>query len=164
VGSVTKDNREEDPQKRYKLYYTDPQGVPAQEEIRAEDEGVTWTIKQLQDAWVDTANLAYSPDGIHWTPYEGNPVEVFGLADGQGKAFWDERLGKYVSPRRPLVKAGPTIRRIAIATSADLIDWSFPEAVLIPDELDTVEFYGMTVFPVEECYFGFLEMFDSDRQ
>lgn len=163
-GSVIRDLRETDPQKRYKLYYSDPYGIPAQKDIRAEDEGKTWTMQDILDNWVDATNVAYSPDGIHWTPYEGNPVEVFGLADGQGNAYWDTKLKKYVSSRRPLVYAGPWMRRIAISFSDDLIHWAFPETVIIPDELDTIELYDLVIFPYGNIYFGFLSMYDSDKK
>jgi len=163
-GRVVKDIREKDPQKRYKFFHSDVYGIPPQKDIRAEDEGKTWTIQEMIDNWVDATCLAFSPDGINWKPYEGNPVEVVGLADGQGDAFWDARLKKYISSRRPLVKAGPTIRRIAISYSDDLIHWTFPETVIIPDELDTIELYDLTIFPYENIYFGFLAMFDSDKK
>ncbi len=163
-GRVVKDKREKDPRKRYKFFHSDVYGIPPQKDIRAEDEGKTWTIREMIDNWVDATCLAFSPDGIHWTPYEGNPVEVVGLADGQGDALWDARLKKFISSRRPFVKAGASIRRIAISYSDDLIHWTYPETVIIPDELDTKELYDLTIFPYENIYFGCLSMFDSDKK
>ncbi len=163
-GRVVKDYNEKDPKKRYKFYYSDVYGVLPLSKIKAEDEGKKWTVKWFQDNWIDTTNLAFSPDGIHWTPYKDNPVEVFGLADGQGDAFWDDRIKMFVSSRRPLVYAGPWMRRIAISFSKDLIHWTFPKTVIIPDELDTIELYDLRIFPYENIYYGFLSMFDSDKK
>ncbi len=148
-GTVLKEPAEPDPARRYKMLYTDILGKQQVGEHR-------WTGGE------SGVCIAYSPDGIHWTPYSGNPV-MGGESDTMNTVFWDERLGKYVWYLRPRVYAGYWKRRIARAESADLIHWSFPETVLVPDELDTIEVYGMPVFVHEGVYFGLLQMYDSDK-
>ncbi|NKB71491.1 MAG: hypothetical protein GKR89_30840 [Candidatus Latescibacteria bacterium] len=107
--------------------------------------------------------MAYSPDGIHWTPYPGNPV-MDGESDTTNCVFWDEAIGQYVFYLRPQVYAGHWKRRIARSQSPDLHTWSEPEMVLVPDELDPVELYGMPVFKYEGYYFGLLQVYYSDSK
>ncbi len=151
-GTVLKENHETDPSRRYKLLYTDIFGVQSPERL-------------VEDAKAHKLRpgicIAYSPDGVHWTPHGTNPV-IEGESDTMNTMFWDEQLERYVLFMRPPVYAGRWKRRVARAESPDLIRWSFPETVVTPDELDPVEMYGMPVFPYEGIYFGLLQMYYSD--
>ena len=40
--------------------------------------------------------VAFSPDGVNWTPYEGNPV-IARYCDTNQNVLYDEKLGKYVA-------------------------------------------------------------------
>jgi hypothetical protein len=61
---------------------------------------------------------------------------------------------------RPPVYAGFTKRRAALMESRDLQTWTRPETVLLPDEADLPEFYGMPVFQRGNLYFGHLHVYD----
>lgn len=50
--------------------------------------------------------IAYSPDGIHWTSYDGNPV-IEGESDTMNVVYWDAARERYVLCMRPTVHAGP---------------------------------------------------------
>ena len=151
-GTVLKEDAEPDPARRYKLLYTDIFGVKAPEKLVAQHRA-----GELRAG----VCIAYSPDGVHWTPHADNPV-IDGESDTMNTVFWDERLQRYVLYLRPPVYAGRWKRRVARAESPDLLRWSYPQTVVTPDELDPVEVYGMPVFPYEGLYFGLLQMYYSD--
>ena len=94
-----------------------------------------------------------------WWATLGTVIE--GESDTTNCVFWDDDIGKYVFYMRPSVYAGYWKRRIARAESPDLINWSDSEMVLVPDELDPSELYGMPVFKYEGYYFGLLQMYHS---
>lgn len=52
-------------------------------------------------------------------------------------------------------------RRIVRSESSDFLNWSTPELVLAPDELDPPKFYGMTVCIYEGFYIGLLQVYNS---
>ena len=76
--------------------------------------------------------VAFSPDGLRWTPYHGNPVLKKGpsYADGGMILGWDPRIKKYVQYNRmgkPLVPQWPgydSIRSIGYSESDDFIHWT----------------------------------------
>ena len=103
-AGVFKDPVETDPSKRYKMMFSANQDGTAR----------TWST-----------NVAYSPDGIHWTDEPKNPVTPF--SDTQSCPFWDARRGRYVSHLR----WGPANARIAtMIESEDFIHWS-PKATIM---------------------------------
>jgi hypothetical protein len=63
-----------------------------------------------------------SPDGIHWTAYNGSkPVMTGHPFDTQNLAFWDPNIGKY----RAYIREFDNARRdIMMATSDDFVHWS----------------------------------------
>ena len=90
--------------------------------------------------------IMYSPDGIHWTEEDDNPVTKGG-SDGHNPICWDPATQQWFCFCRPKVltfdkRATPrpsrsnTRRRMAVITSPDLRTWSFPRTVIVPDELD----------------------------
>lgn len=109
--------------------------------------------------------VAFSPDGIRWTPHEGNPVlsshheeadprHSIGAGDIVD-AFHDPLTGRYAMFVKsfavpedgwaPAPKAGPNFRRlISYTTSLDFIHWKTPWRVGVPEERDqgTLEFYA----------------------
>ncbi len=105
--------------------------------------------------------VAFSPDGLRWDPYPGNPLLTargvtlhWGIGDTLTLFGWDANAGKYVSYMRP----SSGFRDIGRSESTDFIDWKIPRPVLVPDEGDPpgTQFYGMSVFRDREVYFGFL--------
>ena len=143
-ANVIRDSRDPDPARLYKSLFfeaRDPSGTPNMG---------------------DGVSVAFSPDGIHWTKYEGNPV-IERSSDTHVLLGWDDLHGKYVAFARPSVHEGNTTRRIGRTTSDDFIHWTDPEDVLVPDSNDppATEFYGMPVFKYEGLYIGQLWMYHA---
>ncbi|MDP6065339.1 MAG: hypothetical protein QGI49_11220 [SAR202 cluster bacterium] len=136
-ANIIKDTRDPDPNRLYKSLFfeaRDPAGTPNMG---------------------DGVSVAFSPDGIRWTKYEGNPV-IKKSSDAHVLYGWDDLHGKYVSYCRPSVHEGNKTRLIGRSESDDFINWTDIEAVLIPDseDPDGTEFYSMPVFKYEGHYLG----------
>lgn len=127
-------------------------------------------------------NLAFSPNGIDWTPFEGNPV-IPDWADDMQQVYFDPIDKKFicygrgggrlatgyrrncwqgpVAPGRPEGLWG-TRRRIHRVESEDLIHWSEPVMMFDPgpeDNLDD-EFYGFIPWRVgPNLHLGILTLF-----
>jgi hypothetical protein len=103
----------------------------------------------------DGVSVAFSPDGLHWTKYEGNPV-ITKASDSHTLLGWDDLHGQYVSYCRPSIHHGNSTRRIGRSVSDDFVNWTDPEDVLVPDEHDPpgLQFYCMPVFKYEGLYVG----------
>ena len=101
--------------------------------------------------------LSFSDDGVHWREQKENPI-FRGQSDTANNVCYNPERQVMMYYRRPPINAGE-IRRIAYSESADLIHWSQPEHVLIPDELDPYSFYCMPVVKYQGVYIGFLHMF-----
>ena len=134
-ANVIKDDRDPDPNRLYKFLFYDGIIGPA-----TMGEGVS---------------VAFSPDGKNWTRHPDNPV-IKRVSDCHVLLGWDDLHNTYVSYARPSVHEGNKTRRIGRSVSDDFINWTLPETVLAPDELDPpgFEFYGMTVFKYEGFYIG----------
>ena len=111
-------------------------------------------------------NLYYSPDALDWTPYENNPVIDTGLELGRWAGRfqgWDPiRETYYVTMEASHHWRGPYGKRlVGRAESPDMIHWSEPEIILVPDEIDfpDTEFYSMPLIPYEGIYVGLLWIF-----
>ena len=111
-----------------------------------------------------TFDLYFSPDGFKWTPYEKNPIIDTSPRIGRwGPTIfmgWDPIRKVYavhmencLHRRCPLGK-----RMIGRAESPDMIHWSEPETIIVPDAADTpdTEFYAMPAFTYEGIYVGLL--------
>ena len=83
----------------------------------------------------DGVSVAFSPDGLRWTKYHGNPV-ITRSSDSHTLLGWDDLHSKYVSFARPSVHEGNKTRRIGRATSDDFTNWTVPKDVLVPDDDD----------------------------
>ena len=138
------DRHERDPAKRYKL--------------------LDWTKDTTKPM---RADLYFSADGFAWTPHAGNPViDTTPVVGRWGPTYlmgWDpirETYAAYVENshhmRAPFGK-----RIIGRAESPDMVHWTEPETVLIPDERDfpDTEFYRLVVIPYEGIYVGLLWIF-----
>jgi len=162
VGTVLKDKSEPDNLKRYKMLYTDVYGMDVFKKMSF-DELKKRYKKELDEYYKNgkvqsVVCVAYSHDGIHWTPSKDNPV-MYTESDCMNTVFWDKNINKYVWFMRPNVYAGPWKRRIARTESDDFIHWDFPRTVLVPDELDPTRFYGMPTFYNSGVYFGLLQVY-----
>ncbi len=111
-------------------------------------------------------DLYYSPDGIEWTPYEGNPVidtgQELGRWHGRFQGWDPIRETYYVTMEASHHWRGPYGKRlIGRAESPDMVHWSEPEIIMVPDEHDfpDTEFYSMPVIAYEGIYVGLLWIF-----
>ena len=82
----------------------------------------------------------YSPDGIHWTPYEKLIMPWY--TDTRNVAFWDDRIQKYVAYVRwneylrvedGAQRGSFDYRAIARSESTDFENFPVPEKILEPD-------------------------------
>ena len=139
VLNVINDSREQDPARQYKSLFF---------------EALNPQNRQGSNADL-TASVAFSPDGLHWTKHEGNPV-LTNVSDVHTLLGWDDLQGCYVAYPRPGLRNGTNIRVIGRSISGDFMSWTPPEIVMEPDELDPpgMEFYGMSVFKYEDMYLG----------
>ncbi len=64
-----------------------------------------------------------SPDGLHWKPFQDEPVITKGAFDSQNNAFWSESEGRYVCYFRVFRNR---MRWIARTTSTDFLHWTDP--------------------------------------
>lgn len=156
AGQVFLDPREADAARRYKMVYCELQPVRG-------------------------TCMAFSPDGLHWTPSPDNPM-VPGHYDTRNQIVWDARRGRWLMITRPPIwsmrdygligeveRKGQRIRRngrrrVAVATSEDLVHWSFPRTVLAADEADMEagrpDIDSMKVFAYDDLFVGFLTSTD----
>ena len=105
--------------------------------------------------------IAFSNDGVRWEDQPENPV-FYGRSDHQNNIVYNPERSVFMMYRRCTVNA-QEIRRIAYSESPDLIHWSQPRSVMIPDELDPSMFYTMTVDRYQDIYLGFLHNHYVDR-
>ena len=75
-----------------------------------------------------------SPDGIHWSKLQEEPVIKDGIFDSQNVAFWSESEQKYVCYFRTWSGEGYSgFRSVSRATSDDFIHWSATKAMHFGD-------------------------------
>ena len=143
-ANVIKDTREQDPDRLYKSIFWQSDTPDGTNNM---GEGVS---------------AAFSPDGLHWTKYENNPV-IARSSDNHMLLGWDDLHGKYVGYFRPTVHEGDMTRRIGRSVSDDFEQWTDPVDVLAPDEKDPpgTELYGMPVFKYEGMYIGLLYVYHA---
>ena len=110
---------------------------------------------------------AYSADGIHWRDVARNPI----LADpgDVGNFVWDPRAKKYVGYPKIFAPVDGFRRRSVGYTATDNFEsWPPSELILMPDKFDDrwvtkdrqhTDFYGLSAFPYESGYIGFLWIF-----
>ncbi len=141
---IVVDPNETDPARRYKMLHkggADANGVLGEE-------------------------LAFSPDGLHWQPYAGNPVMPM-RHDCNLNLLYDPQRNVWRAYCRPYAWASGRWlpgdhprRRIAIAESPDLIRWGKVRTAIAPQEGDANEFDHIAVFPCGNLLVGMLGIFD----
>jgi hypothetical protein len=109
------------------------------------------------------ASVAFSPDGLHWTPYENNPVVPYYPGDHPKAAagvgdivdcYFDPIRGRYGAMLKlqgnksdgwaPGPRAGNSFRRLVGASvSDDFVHWAEPWRIIVPEKRDEgrLEFY-----------------------
>ncbi len=135
---VFKDAAAKEPARRYKMIYNSGAGV----------------------------GIAFSPDGLHWTPVPGKKVAA--VSDSPNSALWDSRLGKYVAHTRHWEELsfadGITqgTRVVLQSESDDFLNWTPIGVIMRPDDDDPPrnrQFYNMEWMPYEDVYFGFIAVY-----
>ena len=142
---VLKDDDENDARRRYELAY--------------------WSVPRAGHPAIEPGiQVAFSPDGIQWEPYEGNPVVPSGWATGDTfSVMRDPRSGQYwlyhKTPAQP-------IRTVSRMVSDDFVHWRQSRRVLAPDAFDPpdTQFYGLSAFPYAGQYLGFLWVYHTYPQ
>lgn len=161
--NVFKDPQDPDPKRRYKA------------------------MGEVENTSRNGAAVSFSPDGVRWTEWSGNPVVAKGrdIADCPTFLGWDSRLRKYVyyprpgpplanrinargyyqAPDRVNVNDGQ-LRAIGYSTSDDFIHWSPTALMLAPDDLDRTDFqyYQITTAQVSDFYVGLLHMIQTHEE
>ncbi|MCM8822720.1 MAG: hypothetical protein NC831_07940 [Candidatus Omnitrophica bacterium] len=113
--------------------------------------------------------IAKSHDGLHWNYNDTKPV-IHGESDCNNACVYNLEKGVYMLYMRGWHTAaagwnngkGNQRRRITYSESRDLKNWSEPQVIMSPDELDTNDFYGISVFRYANAYIGMLWVFDDD--
>ena len=94
-----------------------------------------------------TLHLFTSPNGITWTGHPGNPVIDEATSGVWGPVYWDSVRETYAAlMENCLHRRCPYGKRvIGRSDSPDMVHWSEPETILVPDDDDPpdTEFYGM---------------------
>ena len=116
-----------------------------------------------------TIDLYYSPDALDWTPYENNPVvdtrPRYGRWGPTMFMGWDSIREVYAVHMENSLHRRSAIgkRLIGRSESPDLIHWTEPETILVPDDDDApdTEFYAMPAATYENWYVGMLWIFNT---
>ena len=122
--------------------------------------------------------IAFSPDGLHWTPYEGNPVikHSRNLGDAPTMLGWDPRIKKYVGYCRPGHGLAPEfygigdhghIRSYGYAVSDDFVKWEPTELMMTPnfdDDRSDYQYMQFTAGIDGQFYIGFNAMHETHEQ
>ena len=136
TAQIYKDRDEPDPDRRYKMITYEPFPIDGQ--------------------YLNGVGLAYSPDGIRWSLSPGPPI-LDHNSDTGNHVVYDERAGRWLlfirptcmnavgwakgTPFPPRLPAKINIkRRIAVMTSEDLAEWTYPRTVMYPDERDRSDY------------------------
>src|SRR6185437_5716595 len=119
--------------------------------------------EQPYDDW--GIDVAFSPDGIHWTRH-GNQYVLTCYSDTGQSALYDPLLKKYVAFGRFNLSPLPTggllwcARNVARIESEDFIHWTTPELVVCADERDpqSLQINSMPTDLYEGLYIGLMEL------
>ncbi len=103
--------------------------------------------------------VSFSPDGLHWVPYGGNPVRFIG--EDLSTSGWNQVLQKYLGYFRDSIGT----RNVGRYVSDDWINWVSTGTVLKADAIDikTTDFYNMQVLFKDSVYWGFAGHFQRNQ-
>lgn len=81
-------------------------------------------------------------------------------SDTHNNFVFDEERNNWFLFCRPRAYAGDHKRRVSMQQSSDLKTWTHERVILIPDEAERPEYYGMTVFRIHDLFFGMRQSYD----
>lgn len=119
--------------------------------------------------------VSYSADGKDFNCSFKKPA-VWYHSDTQNNFVFDEVRNRWFMFVRPRAYAGEGLdhrtqhgtqhvnrRRIAVKESDDLVNWTHERTVMVPEEGDVTDFYGLLVFRRGDLFFGFLRLYDAAK-
>jgi len=103
-----------------------------------------------------------SPDAIHWSLIQDQPVITKGAFDSQNLAFWDTVRGRYVEFHRGFETG---VRDIMTSTSDDFLHWGDPQYLNYGDApKEHLYTNAITAYArAPHVFFGFPKRFLPDR-
>ena len=109
--------------------------------------------------------VSYSQDGKFFDCSFDVPA-VWYHSDTHNNFIYDEVKDRWLMYVRPRAFAGNDMlhvgrRRVAVKESANLKSWGHERTVLLPEENDPDNFYGMTVFRRGDLFFGQLQLYET---
>jgi hypothetical protein len=126
------------------------------------------------------AHAMASPDGLHWTPMQEEPLDLPGQFDTINTAFWDALAGCYRCYTRSWhdrdsgrvieawnVAGANPIRAIQMSTSPDFIRWTPPQQLQYADGDMAAHLYTNAILPcpgAEHIYLGFPNRYVPERK
>ena len=175
--TIVLDEHEEDPARRFKMMYVHYIKRPGPPEgLRADAHSFP-----VQGLYGVGLSIAYSQNGIDWTPFEGNPVIPYWAGDVEILTYdpIDEkyvlygRARKWTSAPRPGfggegIRVWPskpegvwnTRRCVYRVESKDCANWSEPVMAFEAGEADNLDdgLYGFVPWRVDEMHLGILNV------
>lgn len=103
--------------------------------------------------------VSHSEDGKSFT-FLQEAAAIPYHSDTHNNLVFNEKNNNWLIYCRPRAYAGDHKRRISVQQSADLRTWTHERVILIPDEAERPEYYGMTVFRLHDLYFGMRQSYD----
>ena len=175
--TILLDEHKIDPARRFKMMYVHYLKLPGPPDyLRADAHSFP-----AQGLYGVGMSMDFSPNGIDWTPYEGNPVIPYWAGDVEtltydavdGKYVLYGRARKWMSAPRPGfagegVPVWPskpegvwnTRRCVYRLESEDCINWSEPTMAFEAGETDNLDdgLYGFVSWRVDEMHLGILNV------
>ncbi len=103
--------------------------------------------------------ISTSDDGKTFTWLHEEPTLPY-HSDTANNLVYDEVRDRWLVFCRPRAYAGDHKRRVSVQESKDLKNWTHDRTILVPDEDEVQEYYGMTAFRRGDLFFGLLQVFD----
>lgn len=103
--------------------------------------------------------VSHSDDGKTFTFFQDSAALSY-HSDTHNNLVFDEVRNNWLIFCRPRAYAGDHKRRISLQQSSDLKTWTHDRVILVPDEDERPEYYGMTVFRLNDLYFGMRQSYD----
>ena len=112
------------------------------EHLRLHGRFMVW-YRDMLPGHSNCVNVAYSDNGLDWTPHHDNPVYPKAL-DAQHVPVWDADRRLWLLYARPQALAANEYRyrqenirtRVSVTVSRDMKHWTPARHILVPDELD----------------------------